>query len=45
MNRLMKDLSVDQQQNPTLAEKWDVEEGEDDGDEDLDVDLIDRCEF
>jgi len=42
MNRLMKDLSVDQQGNPTLAEKWDT--NEEDDDDDLEVNLIDRSE-
>jgi hypothetical protein len=43
MNRLMKDLALDQEQNPALAQKWETEE-EDEDDDDLDMNLIDRCE-
>ena len=43
MNRLMKDLEIDQQHNPALKEKWDAEVEDEDEDEDVDVDLIDRC--
>ena len=43
MNRLMKDLEVDRARNPEAAarDKWDKENEEDDDDE-LDVNIIDR---
>lgn len=45
MNRLMKDLALDQDQNPALAQKWETEEDDEDDDDDLEMNLIDRCEF
>lgn len=42
MNRLMKDLTLDQATNPALTQKWETEEDDDD-DDDLEVNLIDKC--
>ncbi|PSR84214.1 hypothetical protein PHLCEN_2v5502 [Hermanssonia centrifuga] len=48
MDRMMKDLAVDREQNPEAAAKdtWDpaAEEEDDDDDDDLDVNIIDRSE-
>jgi hypothetical protein len=41
MNRLMKDLVVDQKNNPALAETWETAEDDDDDD---DMNIIDRCQ-
>ncbi|KAJ3556375.1 hypothetical protein NM688_g2063 [Phlebia brevispora] len=46
MNRLMKDLAVDREQNPeaAAADKWEQEDEDGGDDDDLDVNIIDRSE-
>lgn len=44
MNRLMKDLAVDRARNPGAANEDRWASDEEDEDEELDVDLIDRSE-
>lgn len=49
MNRLMKDLAVDRERNPSMAAKdrWDPNDEDDDGgddDDDDDINIIDKSE-
>ncbi|KAF9466773.1 XPA-binding protein 1 [Collybia nuda] len=46
MNRLMKDLAVDQEKNPggAFLDRWDPEEENDDDDDDGDMNIVDRSE-
>ncbi|OJA16647.1 hypothetical protein AZE42_04042 [Rhizopogon vesiculosus] len=46
MNRLMKDLAVDRARNPDTAkeDRWASDEEDEDADEGLDIDIIDRSE-
>ena len=48
MTRMMKDLELDRARNPEMAarDRWDPsQEEEEDADEDLEVNLIDRSTF
>ncbi len=44
LRRLMKDLEVDRAKHPSANDRWEQEEDDDEGaDDELDVNIIDRC--
>ena len=47
MSRLMKDLAVDRARNPEGAsfDRWDADDEEDEGDDDGDINIIDRSKW